>query len=112
MRTHNSIISSLISQTNIFGIGKSFHKMQEYSGLNLNDYAMGELLSGLKIIIGEIFRDCKIISIKGIDGSDDIEITGNPVVYNKDSKKYEPSSEIKTFVFQRNNFATLKLKKY
>lgn len=108
MKIHNSFINSIISRTNIFGIGKSFHKMQEYSGLNFDDYTCGELLSGIKIIIGEVFNGCKIVSIRGTENSNEIKVTGNPIVYNEKSKEYKLSSDFKTFKYKRNDFAALK----
>lgn len=110
--THNSLLRGIVNDTNIFVYGSNFSKMHNYSGhlLDSDEYTLAEFLTGVKIVIGDIFRGCKIISINGKENENEINISGHPIIYNKAGKARQVD-EVRTFTFKRNDFAILKHKR-
>lgn len=109
---HNSIVRSLVNNTNTFGIGIGFANMHDYSGLlEFDEYTIAEFLTGVKVIVGDIFRGCKVISINGKENENEIKINGHPLVYNRKTKRTKQTDDIVTFTYKRNDFAILKHKR-
>lgn len=109
--TTNSILSSIINRTNIFGIGKSFDHMHEFSGLKLDEYTVAEFLNGMRVVLNSIFRGGKVISIRGTEDGEDVRITINPIIYDEKNKKSKESNEPVSFTYKRNAFSELKIKR-
>lgn len=110
-RCKNSIVQNIIDRTNIFGIGHNFSKFKLYPIKNTNNYSLAEFLTGIKIIIGDIFNGGKVLSITGNDIDDNIEVCINPIVYNKETNTNVLSSGTKILNFRRTDFAILKIKR-
>lgn len=107
----NSIFRSLIDNTNIFGIGKTFTGMRSFSGLHEAEYVAAEFLNGKKVSLGDIFHDGKVIAIKETDDKEDIRIVINPIIYDEKSKKSIESNDPVSFKYNRRLFSELKIKR-
>lgn len=110
------LTKSIISRTNVFGIGKTFTGVNYPLDDKKRHYSIIEFLSGLQLIVGELYQGCKIVSIEAKNSDDKIEVVLSKVNKNDiddtiEDSDNDPSWEVKSVFFDRSSLASMKLQK-